>query len=96
VEVAILVDCDRLRVTSAEYRLRFIGQIDAVTTILGLYVDKADVVLRQHWMSHATHLNLNMTVVNLCNNGNVLLVACINRIRNQLLHRYATTYNRDL
>ena len=48
VEIAVLVNSDRLRVASAEHRLGFVGQVDADTALLGLNIDKGDMVLRQH------------------------------------------------
>ena len=85
-QVAILVDCDRLAVAGADYCLWLVGQVDADTALLGFDVDKADVVLRQHRVRNAAHLNLDVAIVNLGYYRNVLLVACVNRIWHQLLH----------
>ena len=94
VQVAVLIDRNRLVGTGAELALRLIGQVYALTSVFGFKIDKGDMVLRKHWVRHAAHLNLDTAVVELCNYGNVLLAACINSTRYQLLHLLATAYHR--
>ena len=63
VQVAVLVHRDRLVGAYADDSLGFVGQIDTNTTLLGLDIDKADVVLRQHRVCHATYLYLDVTII---------------------------------
>ena len=65
-EVAVLVNCNGLAVAYTNRRLWFVGQIDTDTTRLGLNIDEGDMMLRQHRVCHATHLNLDMVVINRC------------------------------
>ena len=67
----------------------------ADAAILGLDIDEGDVMLWQHWVCHATNLNLDVVVVNLRNNGNVLLKACVNRARLKQGHFLSAAHHRN-
>ena len=92
VQITILVNGLWLAIASADYRFGLVGQVHSDTTRLGLDIDKDNVVFREHRVSLATNFNLDSTVVNLLNYGNVLLVAGIDSVGNQLLHLLTTTH----
>lgn len=95
-QVAILVDRNRLIGADADDSLGLVGQIYADTTLLGLDIDEADVVLGGHRMRYAAHLNLDMTIIHASYHRNMLLVACIDGIWHKFLHLLATANHRDL
>ena len=58
VDIAVFVDCLDFALADAYYRFWLILKVDAYTAIIGLNIDKGDMVLRQHRVRNATHLNL--------------------------------------
>ena len=58
VDIAVFVYCLDFAFADTYYRLRLILKVDAYTAIIGLNIDKGDMVLRQHRVRNATHLNL--------------------------------------
>lgn len=58
VQVAVLIYCHWLAAAGADNSLWLILEVDADAAIFGLNIDKGDVVLWEHWVWYATHLNL--------------------------------------
>ena len=58
VQVAVLVYSYWLAAAGADNSLWLILEVDADAAIFGLNIDKGDVVLWEHWVWYATHLNL--------------------------------------
>ena len=95
VEVAVLVDRNRLATAGADNCLWLILEVYADATILSLNIDKCDVVLWEHWVCYAAHLDLNCALVNFCHYRDVLLTARLDGIWNKLLHLLAAAYYWD-
>ena len=92
VEIAVLVDRNRLATAGADNCLWLILEVYADATILSLNIDKCDVVLWEHWVCYAAHLNLYCAVIYACNYRNMLLATRINGVRNKLLHLLTAAY----
>ena len=92
-QIAVLIYCYRLRIAYADHRLRLVCKVDTDTSGLCLDINECDVMLRKHRMRHAAHLDLDLATIELCYNRNMLLVACIHCIRDQLLHLLAAANN---
>ena len=95
-QVAVLIDCRNLLVTNRNYSLGLIRKVYLDASTLGLDIDERDVVLLGHGVCHTSYLDLDFTTIEARNHGNVLLVRCINSIRNKLLHLLAAAYNGNL
>ena len=90
-QITILVNGLWLAIASADYRFGLVGQVYSYTTRLGLDIDKDNMVFGEHRVSLATNLNLDSTIVDMLNYGNVLLVAGIDCVGNHLLHLLTAT-----
>ena len=73
VDIAVFVYCLDLAFADTYYRLRLILKVDADTAIIGLNIDKGDMVLRQHRVRNATHLNLYSMLIKARYNRQMLL-----------------------
>ena len=73
VNIAVFVYCLDLAFADTYYRLRLILKVDAYTAIIGLNIDKGDMVLRQHRVRNATHLNLYSMLIKARYNRQMLL-----------------------
>ena len=96
VQVAVLIDGDRLAVASTDLCHRNILKINSDAPILGLHIDETDMMLRGHRMRNTAHLHLHSASIHECHLRNMLLIARIHRIRNQFLHFLAATHHRNL
>ena len=95
VEITVLIDSYRLAVACTDLRHRNIFQIDSDATILSLHIDEADMMFRSHRMRNASDLHLHCASIHECYLRNMLLIARIHRIRNQLLHLLAAAHHRN-
>ena len=73
VNIAVFVDGLDFAFADTYYRLRLILKVDADTAIIGLNIDKGDMVLRQHRVRNATHLNLYSMLIKARYNRQMLL-----------------------
>ena len=73
VDIAVFVDGLDFAFANTYYRLRLILKVDAGTAIIGLNIDKSDMVLWQHWVRNATHLNLYSMLIKTRYNRQMLL-----------------------
>ena len=73
VDIAVFVYGLDFAFTDTYYRLRLILKVDADTAIIGLNIDKGDMVLWQHRVRNATHLNLYSMLIKARYNRQMLL-----------------------
>lgn len=73
VDIAVFVDGLDFALADTYYRLWLILKVDADTAIIGLNIDKGDMVLRQHRVRNATHLNLYSMLIKARYNRQMLL-----------------------
>ena len=90
-EVAVFIDCHGLATADANLGYGFLFEVDLHATVLKLYIDKGDVVLGEHRVLNATHLNTQFAVVNLLHNGKVFLYTCLYGAGDKFGHLLATT-----
>ncbi len=91
VEVAVFIDRNNLLATHAHLSAGLILQVNQSATAAGkLNIDERDMVLREHRVLHAAHLNTQLAVINLLHHGNVFLGACIHGVGNEFFHLLTT------
>ena len=95
VKVAVLIDGNRFAIACTYLRLWNILKINADATIFSFHINETDMMLRSHRMRDAAHLHLHCTSIQECYLRNMLLITCIHRIRNQLLHLFTAAHHRD-
>ena len=95
VKVAVLIDGNRFAIASTYLRLWNILKINADATIFCFHINETDMMLRSHRMRYAAHLHLNRTSIQECHLRNMLLITCIHRVRNQLLHSFTAAHHRN-
>ena len=94
-EVTIFVYSYRFVCANTYYGFRLVFQVHADTTIFSFHIDEGDVMFRSHRVSYTAYFYLDTAIVQSGNYRNMLFVAGIDGIRNQLFHFFATTYYRN-
>jgi len=94
-KITVLVHSDRLGITNTEYSfwLPFVGKVNANAAMFSLHIDEGDVMPLSHRMSHTTHLNLDVAIVDTGHHGEMLLYAGVNGVYCELFHLLTTTYH---
>ena len=90
-EVAVLINCHGLAIADANLCYGFVFEVDANTAILKLHIYECNVVLGEHRVLNATHLDADAAVVDFLHNGEVFLYACLYGAGDELGHLLAAT-----
>ena len=89
-EVAVFIDSHGFATADAHLCYWFVFEVYLHATVLKLYIDKSDVVLGEHRVLNATHLNTQFAVVDFLHNGEVFLYACLYGAGDEFGHLLAT------
>ena len=95
-KVTVFIDRSRLMLAYTYDCFRIVLEIHIYTSVLRLNEDESYEMLRDHRMRDASHLDFQSTSFKPGNERNMLLLCCINSIRDKLLHLFTTTYHRNL
>ncbi len=77
VQVAVFVDRNGFAIAYAHFGDGLVGEVNAGATILKLHIHKGDVVLGEHRMLGAAHLDAQTAVVDFLHYGEVFLYTCL-------------------